>query len=78
MVTDWAATFDEFEETTDEIRDLGKPEFSSCLQRGRGARKVASRSAAVRLAYELRGSRITRLTTYGDAAAALKAADLSK
>jgi ketosteroid isomerase-like protein len=78
MVTDWVATFDEFEETTDEIRDLGDRVLVIATQRGRGKGSGVEVEQQYAWIYELRGSRITRLTAYKDAAAALKAADLSK
>jgi ketosteroid isomerase-like protein len=78
MVTDWTATFDDFREETDEIRDLGDRVLAVATQRGRGKGSGVEVEHQYAWLYEFSGDRITRLNGYNSVAEALEAAGLSE
>jgi ketosteroid isomerase-like protein len=78
MVTDWVATFDEFRESTDEIRDLDDRVLVIATQRGRGKGSGVEVEQQYAWLYEFSDDRITRITAYKSAAEALEAAGLSE
>jgi ketosteroid isomerase-like protein len=75
MVSDWVETFDEFEETTDEIRELGDRVLVVATHRGRGKGSGVEVEQQYAWIYELRDHLITRLTAYKDVAEAVEAGE---
>ena len=76
IIGQWLATFDEWREEIEEIRDLGDRVYVVALQRGRGKDTGVEAQTRYAILYEVRGRAITSMTLYRQPAEALEAAGL--
>jgi ketosteroid isomerase-like protein len=76
ILGEWMASWDQWSEEVEEIRDLGSQVFVIAVQRGRGKGSGVEVENRYGLLYEFNGDRISRLTGYRNPNEALEAARL--
>jgi ketosteroid isomerase-like protein len=74
IIGQWLATFDDWREEIEEIRDLGDRVYVLALQGGRGKDSGIEAESRYAVLYEVRDRAITRMTLYREPAEALRAA----
>ena len=77
VTTSWIATFDEWREEIEEMRDLDGRVLVLSTQRGRGKGSGVEVESHYAVLYDLHGGKITGLRMYRNLKAALEAAGLS-
>ncbi len=78
LTASWIASFDEWREEIEEIRDVDGRILVVSIQRGRGKGSGIDVESRYALIYELHGGKITGLRMYRSPEAALEAAGLSE
>jgi ketosteroid isomerase-like protein len=76
MVARWVGAWDEWREDLEEIRDLDSHVLVVSTQRGRAKGSGIELGTRYAVLYEIRDSKITRMTLYSDPAQAVEAAGL--
>jgi ketosteroid isomerase-like protein len=76
VIGQWLASFDEWDEEIEEIRDLGGQVYVVAIQSGRAKDSGIETQTQYALLYEIRDDAITRITLYGQPSEALRAAGL--
>ena len=76
VVTSWVATWEEWREEIEEMRDLGSRVLVLSVQRGRGKGSGAEVEARYAMLYDLHGGEITSMRMYGNPNDALEASGL--
>jgi ketosteroid isomerase-like protein len=76
MVTQWVGAFEQWDETIEEMRDLGSQVCVVTTQRGRGKGSGVEVEYRYGVVYELEGDKISSMTLYATPAEALEAAGL--
>jgi ketosteroid isomerase-like protein len=77
IIGEWVASWDDWREEIEEIRDLGSQICVVAVQRGRGKGSGVEVENRYGVLYEFTGNKISRLTGYGSPQDALEAARLS-
>jgi ketosteroid isomerase-like protein len=78
IVASWVASFDEWSEEIEEVRDLGDHVCVTATQRGRGKETGMHVEYRYAVLYEVRGDKISRMTLYPDPTSAVEAAAASR
>jgi ketosteroid isomerase-like protein len=78
LVASWIASWDEWREEVEEIRDLGGQVLVLSTQRGRGKGTGVEVEARYAMLYDVSGGEITSLRMYRNPAEALEAAGLQE
>ncbi len=78
IIGEWVASWDDWTEEVEEIRDLGSQVLVIAIQRGRGKGSGIEVENRYGLLYEFNGEKISRLTGYPNPSEALEAAGLSE
>ena len=76
LVTSWLASWEEWREEIDEMRDLGSRVLVLSVQRGRGKGSGVEVEARYAVLYDLQGHEIISMRLYWTAAEALEATGL--
>jgi ketosteroid isomerase-like protein len=78
VVTGWVASWEEWREEIEEMRDLGSRVLVLSVQRGRGKGSGVEVEARYAILYEVHGGKITSVRMYWNPTTALEAAGLSE